>query len=190
MRMSSSASFLIVHGAYGDPTENWFPWLEQKLKKRGDVRIPQFPAGERQNLDAWLAVADQTLANISPRNTILIGHSSGALLTLRMAEKTRQPFRAVCAVCPFARDLGHADFDPLNASFIYPAFDWQAVMRGAGTMICFAGDDDPYVPLAYSKEVAEKASAAFVIVKKGGHLNAEAGYREFPLLLEKIQQLL
>lgn len=22
---------LLLHGAYGNPTENWFPWLQQKL---------------------------------------------------------------------------------------------------------------------------------------------------------------
>jgi predicted alpha/beta hydrolase family esterase len=82
--------------------------------------------------------------------------------------------------------LGLPKFDPLNASFVHPAFDWARVKRGAQKIICFAGDNDPYVPLACSRDVADKAEVELVVVEKAGHLNAESGYRQFPLLLENI----
>ena len=187
-RMSSPVSFLIVHGARGNPQRNWFPWLANTLSKHGRVLSPPFPTPDGQSLKTWLEVADKTLAAIDPGNTILIGHSSGAILVLRMAERTKQPYRAVFSVCPFERDLGLPDYDPLNTSFINPAFNWQAVRHGAKKIVCLAGDNDPYVPFAATKSVADRADAELITVKKGGHLNAESGYSEFPLLLEKISQ--
>jgi len=182
--------FLIVHGAYGQPEGNWLPWLATQLRSYGKALTPRFPTPEGQNLEAWLAVADDALAGGAAQDTILIGHSVGAALIFRMAERTRQSFKAAFAVCPWTGDLGLPDFDLINASFVRPVFDWNAVRRGAEKIVCFAGDDDPYVPLACSGDVAKALDAELIVVKKGGHLNAEAGYREFPALLEKIHQSL
>ncbi len=123
----------------------------------------------------------------NPAETILIGHSSGALLVLHLAERANIPFRAIFSICPFARELGLAAYDPLNYSFIQPAFDWMAVKKGAQSITCFAGDNDPYVPLAYSQEVATACGAELVIIHGGGHLNAEAGMLEFPPLLNRLR---
>jgi uncharacterized protein len=186
--MSSPVNFLIVHGTHGNPQGNWFPWLTTALHKYGKVFSPVFPTPDGQSLKTWLEVAAKTLAGIGLGNTILIGHSSGAILVLRMAERTKHPYRAVFSICPFERDLGLPDYDPLNTSFVHPEFNWQAVKHGAKKITCFAGDDDPYVPFAATKAVADQSGAELITVKKGGHLNAESGYSKFPLLLEKITQ--
>src|ERR1700733_9569237 len=104
--MPSPVNFLIVHGAYGSPEGNWFPWLGGELKKYGPVFIPPSPPPARKNCEAWLAVADEALQGIAPQDTVLIGHSIGATLAFRMAEKTHQPFKALFSVSPFARELG------------------------------------------------------------------------------------
>ena len=66
--------------------------------------------------------------------------------------------------------------------------DWAGIRNGAKKITCFAGDNDPYVPLAYSEDVAKNIpNAELIVIKDGGHLNTEFSYREFPSLLEKIQ---
>lgn len=187
--MSESIHFLIVHGAYGTSQENWFPWLGQKLSKLGKVHIPDFPTPEGQNLEAWLKIANRALVNIEPNNIILVGHSTGAGMILRMAEQTLEPYKALFPICPFDRELGIAQFDELNQDFFYPTYDWEAVIRGAYRITCFAGENDPYVPLDQPTRIAKALNAELITVKKGGHLNAEAGYVEFPALLNKILQL-
>jgi len=188
--MRSQVEFLIVHGAHGTPQENWFPWLASELQKYGRVRVPQFPTPTGQNLGAWRAIADAALAGYDPENTVLIGHSSGAVFVLRMAEKTARPFKAIFSACPFARDLGLAEFDPLNSTFVHPAFAWEKVARGTKRIVCFAGDNDPYVPLSRSKEVADAIRAELIVIPKGGHLNSSTGFDKFPQLLEKIKESL
>jgi predicted alpha/beta hydrolase family esterase len=187
--MTSLTNYLVVHGSYGSPSENWFPWLKTECEKdRHQVVVPQFPTPHHQTLEAWEAVAAQALHSWDPRETVLVGHSTGALLVLRLAEKAPLPYRAVFSVCPFASPLGSPQFDPLNESFIRRPFDWARVKAGASQITCFAGDNDPYVPLSYSKDVAREADAVMVVIEKGGHLNAESGYRQFPQLLDLIRQ--
>lgn len=185
--MPSVINYLVVHGAYGSPQENWFPWLKQKLEqKKSKVFDPQFPTPENQNIEAWYKIAESALKECDPKNTILIGHSTGAVFVLRMAERTDQPFRAIFSLCPFMQDLGNAVFDPLNASFIKPPFNAKACQRGASKIVCFAGDNDPYVPLSYTQDLANKVNADLNIVRNGGHLNAASGYLEFKELLDRV----
>jgi predicted alpha/beta hydrolase family esterase len=187
--MPSRTDFLIVHGSRGGPDSNWFHWLTQKLEAgRNRVFAPRFPTPEGQSFDAWLKVAQTALKDSARANTILIGHSTGASFVLRLAELAAQPYKAVYPICPFVQDLGLKDYDPLNASFNHHVFDWPRIKKHAGKITCFAGNNDPYVPLAYSQKVAKDAGADMVVIAKGGHLNADAGYHEFPQLLEKILQ--
>jgi hypothetical protein len=37
-------NIFIIHGSYGYPEENWFPWLKKELSKLGHrVFVPKFP---------------------------------------------------------------------------------------------------------------------------------------------------
>lgn len=46
--------FVIIHGSYGNPTENWFPGLAKSLRNEGsEVLIPIFPTPEGQTLFNW-----------------------------------------------------------------------------------------------------------------------------------------
>jgi len=53
----------------------------------------------------------------------------------------------------------------------------------------YASDNDPYVPLEKSKFVADKLNAKFKLVPGAKHMNAEAGYTSFELLLEDIKSV-
>jgi uncharacterized protein len=44
------------------------------------------------------------------------------------------------------------------------------------------GDDDPYVQLARSQEVADKLGAELEVVAGGGYLSSETSFNEFPQL--------
>lgn len=48
-------NYIILHGSFGSPDGNWFPWLKTELKKRGHkVDVPQMPIGvDRQTLSGY-----------------------------------------------------------------------------------------------------------------------------------------
>jgi len=188
--MKPQYKIIIVHGTLGSPSENWFPWLRKELLSLGcDVSVPRFPSPIGQSFLAWRAVLAET--NIFQKEqTLLIGHSIGAPFVLRMAEETSDPYKAVLAVCPFATTLGIEDFDDLNATFVDHDFDWKRIHKGAIHRLCFAGDNDPYVPLTLASDVAKKAGASLEVIHNGGHLNAASGFSSFPMLLRRIKALL
>lgn len=182
--------FLIVHGTEGSPEINWFPWIKNALENDGHiVNVPRFPTPENQNFDSWHQVASQYLNDSEAERTILIGHSTGAVFVLRMAELTLIPFQAVFSVCPFNANLGFEKYDALNASFtVQHHFDWKKIKRGSKKFLLYAGDNDPYVPLSRSQEMADSLNTPLHIVQNGGHLNSECGFTKFDQLLDDIRQ--
>jgi len=187
--MPSALNYLIVHGCYGYPTENWFSWLQQQLEDDGGkVKVPQFPTPESQSFASWSRIAKCALSGWNPAETILIGHSVGSVFVLRLAEQATEPYKAVFAACPFAKPLGIPEFDPILPTFLEPPFDWARVKKGTQKIACFAGDNDPYVPLPYAREVADAVGAPLTVVEKGGHLNAAAGYTSFPAMFDAIRK--
>ncbi len=178
--MKPPPHLFLIHGTYGNPQENWFPWLKAQAEKMGiSVSAPRFPTPEGQNLSHWQEVFDRESQNIPPENLILICHSIGAAFALRQAENSPAAFRALILAAPFVDPLGLPDFDDLNVSFIAAPFNWAAIRQNADVIACFAGDNDPYVPQSFSKKVADHAGASLALIPQGGHLNKAAGFTQF-----------
>ena len=57
--------YIILHGSFGSPDGNWFPWLKTELEKRGhEVIVPQMPVGVgKQNFENWSKVLDKSNIN-------------------------------------------------------------------------------------------------------------------------------
>lgn len=173
---------IIIHGAYGNPEENWFPWLKLELQKLGhDVVIPRLPTPEGQNLKSWMNILKRYRIG---DDTILIGHSIGAALILRILEKNRA--EAAYLVSGFLGALGNEDVDKLNATFFEKPFEWYEIKNNCKKIVMFGSDNDPYVPVKKRDELAEKLGIKPIIVKGAGHFNAKAGYTKFDLLLKEL----
>ena len=176
---------IIVHGSYGSPEENWFPWLKKELEKRGfEVFVPKFPTPEGQSLQNWLRDFEQYKKHLGPE-TILIGHSLGSSFILRILESGGRA-KAAFLVAGFTGKLGDRKFDRINRTFTEPEFNWKKIMENCPSFTVFHSDNDPYVPLEKGKELAEKLGTEPVIMEGAGHFNAKAGYTKFPRLLLEI----
>lgn len=187
--MSPSYRVVIIHGTYGSPEENWFPWLKQHLEADGHkVMVPEFPTPEGQSLGAWMEILNQEVG-VFGSDLVMVGHSLGSALILRKLELVTEPIRAGFLVSAFIGALGLTDFDPLNASFFALPFNWPAIRRNARIFRLYNGDNDPYVPLNKGKEIARLLGTTVKVVKGGGHINAAAGYTRFDRLLADIRQL-
>ena len=80
-------NIIIVHGTYGSPEKNWFPWLKTELEKQGcKVYVPEFPTPENQSLDNWLNVF-KDYEKFLTKDTIVVGHSLGPVFLLNVLEK-------------------------------------------------------------------------------------------------------
>ncbi len=118
---------------------------------------------------------------------MLVGHSLGAAFALRLVERAVEPVAGLLLAAGFIGALGLPDYDTINRSFFADPFNWAGIRERKGPVCrCWAGDDDPYVPLPRSQHVAEQLDVPLDVVPKGGHLNGETGFHAFPQLRDAI----
>ncbi len=118
-----------------------------------------------------------------------MGHSTGAVFSLRMAQEVASPYRAVIAVCPFMAPLGLPQYDALNESFVSLPWDSGRVRRGAQQFLLLIGGNDPYVPRASADAVRKMTLGEIIEISDGGHLNLDSGFKCFPLLLTRLLKI-
>ena len=178
----------MLHGAHGGPDTNWFPWLHAALAVEGaEVLRPRLPTPHGQSLKAWLDSYDRYVEPLPTVPTVLVGHSLGAAFAVRLVERAAKPFAGLFLAAPFVGALGLPDYDTINQSFFAAPFDWSGIRGRMGAACrCWAGDDDPYVPISRSQEVADRLQCTLEIVPGGGHLNSESGFDTFPQLCDAI----
>jgi predicted alpha/beta hydrolase family esterase len=181
--------FFMIHGAYGSPEENWFPWLRKELMGLGhEVIVPGFPTPEGQTLENWMKVFEEYMDKID-EDTVFIGHSLAPAFILAVLERINVKVKACFFVAGFIEGLGN-EFDRVNESFIGREFDWDKIRASSGSFHVYSSDDDPYVPLERGRQLAEKLGVQIKLVEGAGHFNEAAGYVEFRLLLDDIRRLI
>lgn len=193
--------FVIIHGAFGAPDENWFPELGEKLVSLGQkVVIPQFPVDDwdtitnqgatipskNQTLDNWLKTFEKVLTEFNQNDKLcFIGHSLAPLFILHALEKFEIQLDSAIFVSPFLEKL-QTDWqiDLVNASFYKTDFDFGYLKRRIPISYVLYSDNDPYVDKKYSLDFAKKLDSSPVQVLSAGHMNSEVNLNEFPLVLE------
>jgi len=183
-----SKTAYVIHGAYGNPNENWFPWLKKQLQEQGyDVIVPSFPTPEGQTLANWIKIFNQNISRID-NNTIMIGHSVGVAFILRVLERINKKIKAVYLVSGFTSKLGDPRFDNLNSTFVEYPFNWEKIQQNCGSFHVFHSSSDPYVPIEFIEPFRHQLQAKIRLIKDAGHFNADAGYTKFHTLLKEILQ--
>lgn len=178
---------IIIHGTMGSAEGNWYPWLADKLRELGvDVVVPQLPTPENQNLAAWTAEFAAKCGEIT-EDTVLIGHSCGAVLIMRLLERSERAAACTVLVAPPYKTIGMPEIDELNTTFLADPFDWSKIVANAGELAYFMADNDQYVPQDQLLEIAKQLKITPILIRGGGHLNIETGYDTFPELLTYLQ---
>ena len=86
--------------------------------------------------------------------------------------------------------MGNPDLDNINKTILDKDFNFNKIKENCKRFFIYSSDNDPYVPLEKSKELADKLGIELKIVKGAGHFNTEGGYTKFEILLENIKQIL
>jgi uncharacterized protein len=178
---------LILHGTDASPAHNWFTWLKNELEKLNyDVWLPQLPNSERPSTKIYNAFL---LSNEDFRfttDTIIIGHSSGAVEALSLLEHLDSKIKAAHLVSAFKNWLG---WESLNDLFV-PPLEFEKIKGKANNIVFIHSDNDPYCPIEHPKYLAEQVNGEVIIKPGQGHFNTELGnqYKQFPELLEIIQR--
>ncbi len=175
----------LLHGTDGTPQSAWLPWLKKELEKAGyEVWVPALPNNHTPNRQVY---NDFLLGNDWDfTDNIIIGHSSGAVSVLNLLADKRCPkINTAVMVGAWAHmDGTELDFAQFKDTFPPNGFDFTTIINKAKILLFIHGDNDPYCPLEQAKLLAQNTKSDIVIIPNGGHLNRDAGYDEFPELLE------
>lgn len=184
---------LILHGAGNNSSGNWFPWLKKELKKKGyKVWVPDLPNSNKPVLKDWLGAIFSTKDWRFNEESLLVGHSSGATLILRILEKLPRGAKvnkAVLVAGPI--DKGSIKkYRQYKEDLTKDEFNWVKIKNFAKEFILIYSDNDPYdCGIRHGELIKEKTGEKLIFKKGEGHFNLEAGekYQEFTELLEYIK---
>lgn len=136
---------VILHGTLGSRGGNWFKWLKSELESKGlEVWLPNLPRAEQPSLKEWATFVLANCPFVIDQNTLIIGHSSGAILALILAQQNPTPVSAVVAISAFHDNS--LNWEPNNRLFD-KEFNWHDIRKNASKLLFVHSDNDPYVPL-------------------------------------------
>lgn len=182
-------NYLIIHGSFSSPFSNWIPWLRKEIENRGveNVYTPDLPSGVGyQNYDNWSnLLKTYVTAGIINENTIIFAHSIAPVFISKFLIANKIKVKRLVFVCGFNNYLGLNDeYDEVNKTMYLD--NLEDIKNYCDDIICYYSKNDPYVKYEVEKSFADNVATEQVVIDDGGHLNAEAGYEEFPDLLKYI----
>ena len=175
---------LVIHGnGHSTPNDNWIPYIKRELEKLGiECITPQMPDAPLARSKYWLPFIKNILK--ADENTVLVGHSSGALAAMRFAEQNK--ILGSVLISAMHTDLG-IESERLSGYFDMP-WNWQAIKNNQQWIAQFASTDDPWIPIAQARFVHSKLNTQYCEFKNKGHFGGDYYKPEFPELLEVIKQ--
>ena len=171
---------ILIHGNGGaTAADGWLPFVERDLRALGlEVINETFPDNVRARAAIWLPHLEALGAG---EDTILIGHSSGAVAALRYAETHRLLGSVLVGVCH--TDLG----DPgERASGYYRApWCWDAISANQDWIGIFQSADDPLIPVAEARFVAARLRCSYFEHSDRGHFVDRGPFVELVAFVRK-----
>ena len=145
---------------------------------------PDFPNPKEAKADEWLPFLQNELH--ADENTIIVGHSSGAVAAMRFAENHK-----ICGsvlVGTYYTDLGYDD-EKASGYFDSP-WNWDAIRQNQKWVIVFGSDDDPYISIDEPRLISDKLQAEYHEMHGQGHFGDGNSKLDFPELLEALRKKL
>ena len=178
-------TILILHGIQGYAGENWGQWLHDQLIAKGHtVIMPSLPQANHPDRSVWLQTVENLLKDVDHDELVIVAHSLGVVTALDYAEG--HDIRGLVSVSGFSSPYGH----PMNEYFVGKHWiDPHMVRPNIKKVAIFYGDNDPYVARQALVELPREFGVRPVIIPGGGHLNAAAGFTEFPALLAAVEKM-
>jgi hypothetical protein len=175
---------VLFHGYAETPDGIWFPYIKEELESRGcRVTYPKLPDPMMPDITAWLNAALPLTVGWDA-STIVVGHSLGGLLAMRLLETP--PVPAVHALItigtPFSKLHGYEWMTP----FLQRRSPIERLRRQAARFLVVQARDDGIVSPKHARRHVKTLGGELRLVSQGGHfIEIEA-----PEVLEVINEVL
>lgn len=170
---------LILPGWFQKTSDNWYPWLREQLNKKGYqtsiVDLPTMSTQKPKMQEQLDYLFDKFEID---EETAIVGHSLGALLTLRVAE--RKKFHTMILIVGW-------DFNDLeegHASYWEEPIDHSKIIKNTKKRCCISSKCDKYISRNQSRKMSERLEADFKMVEGAGHFTSGDGVDEIKVVLD------
>ena len=173
---------VIIHGNGGSTADhNWIPWLREELEKK-NIRViaPTMPDNVEAKGSIWLPYMHNELK--CDENTVIIGHSSGAVAAMRYAEQHKLLGSILVGAC--YTDLG-AQSEGISGYYDKPWL-WNNIKSNQKWIIQLASIDDPYIPIEEAHHIHKNLGSEYHEFSNQGHFQAKDIPSVLSLLLSKL----
>ena len=187
----SQYNFVILHGYTGRNDTNFIPWLKAELEQRGArVQAPQLPNTDNPRESEQVQyVLDNVVFD---ENTILICHSLGGLVAMRVLEKLPHKIHHLMLVAPAVLEQFYQGSDDIDTetgerkrfidNFSYD-FDFDKISSQATHKTILQDNNDSESRKPSMQYIAENIDATlYKTVANKRHFLAE----QEPFILEKL----
>ena len=130
---------------------NWYGTVHKQLVKSdlfSEVVLRNMPDPSGAKEEVWVPFTLKELG--ADANTILIGHSSGAVAALRLLEKNKLLGCLLVSAC--WTDLG--DENERESGYYSRPWPYATIRSNCNWMIQYHSSDDPFIPQAEADHVA------------------------------------
>ena len=174
---------LILSGLWDSGPQHWQSHLEARHPEWRRVAHRDFNNPERGE---WVAELDAAVAACAGA-PVLVAHSLGCILAAHWAA-SGSPLRAAGAFLVAPSDVEAPSY-PIGSNGFAP----MPLQRLPFPSLVLASTDDPFVSRERAQAFAQAWGSRYVEIGAAGHVNADAGYGDWPegerLLLEFLEQL-
>ncbi|MDP2655938.1 MAG: class I tRNA ligase family protein, partial [bacterium] len=156
---SDKPNFIILHGWTGRADKNFIPWLKTELESKGyEVQAPQMPDTDHPTEKDQVAYVLENCR--MDENTVLIGHSLGAIVAMKALAKHGKPIRELVLVAA-AKDPKHSGENKnFHATFSWK-FDFEMLKKLAPKRLILS-DLKEKDRIAYLEKMAANLDAKLV----------------------------
>lgn len=189
-------NIFIIHGSYGNPQENWFPWLKKELSKLGHkVFVPQFPIpkndSEGHELKQWIETFNDYKSYLD-KDSVIIAHSRGCSFAFQLLPALGIKIDGLFLVGPFVDyDQWRPDVYTKYDSFQAKPYLWKRLRQLINYTEIFQSTND-VIPISEGQFIADWLHGKINIVKNAGHFNVayDKKFVKFPFLLEQVKKFI
>lgn len=146
-------NFILLHGKGSSPKSNFWPWLKEQLERRGhSVQLPELPNSEAPN--------DEEQADYVQRhctfgdNTVIIGHSFGGIVAMRLLERGVQVERLTLLGTPFSGSYLDGVERPTVTAAVKKGFDGKKIRANAKAIVLVYDTEDKTIALPDGEALA------------------------------------
>ncbi|OGE76752.1 MAG: hypothetical protein A3C85_02720 [Candidatus Doudnabacteria bacterium RIFCSPHIGHO2_02_FULL_48_21] len=165
--------FVILHAKGGASTDVFYPWLKHELENKGfEVQVPDMPNPEEPD-DLVQAEFVKKQCKFDEQ-TVVIGHSFGGVVAMRLLEQGIKINRAILIGTPFSGKYLDGKERPTVTAAVQRGFDFRIIKNNSLGFTFLYDTGDHVVPISDGEQFAEKTGfGIFKVRAEDSHFRAK-----------------